>query len=62
MEGGFTAYIQAVFSEALCWDRLFGGGAVFMLVDDGQDTIEPLDLNRARRIERLEVLFKNVKD
>ena len=46
---------QAVFSEALCWDRLFGGGAVFMLVDDGQDAIEPLDLNRARRIERLEV-------
>ena len=26
---------QSVFSKALCWDRLYGGGVVLMLIDDG---------------------------
>ena len=46
---------KAVFSEALCWDRLFGGAAIFVMADDGQDITEPLNLNRVQRIEKLEV-------
>lgn len=46
---------QAVFSEALCWDRLFGGSAIFIMADDGQEATEPLNTERIRSIERLEV-------
>jgi phage-related protein (TIGR01555 family) len=41
--------------NALEWDRLYGGGAVLMLADDGGTLEDPLNLSRVRRIERLEV-------
>ena len=40
---------------ALTWNRLFGGAAVLIIADDGRGLDEPLDINRVRRVERLEV-------
>lgn len=31
-----------IISQALAWDRLFGGAVILMLVDDGMDLIEPM--------------------
>lgn len=40
---------------ALNWDRLHGGAAVLMIADDGGTLEDPLNMNRLRRIERLDV-------
>lgn len=42
---------QQVFSTALCWDRLFGGGAVLLMLDDGGELSEPVNERQLRRIE-----------
>lgn len=42
-------------ATALCWDRLFGGSAMLIVADDGGTLSEPLELDRLRRVERLEV-------
>lgn len=42
-------------TTALSWDRLFGGSAILIVADDGGTLSEPLDLNRIRRVEKLEV-------
>ncbi len=40
--------------EALCYERAFGGGAVFLGVDDGNmDLTTPLDLDRIRSVKHL---------
>lgn len=45
------------FSEALSWDRLYGGSAVLMMADDGTaDLSEPLNESALRSIERLVVI------
>lgn len=45
------------FSEALSWDRLYGGSAVLMMADDGTaDLSEPLNESGLRNIERLVVI------
>lgn len=47
---------DAVFSTALAWDRLYGGGAILMMIDDGANRLdEPVNENNIRDIERLEV-------
>nr|DAO19759.1 MAG TPA: Portal [Caudoviricetes sp.] len=46
---------QQVFSTALCWDRLFGGGAVLMMLDDGGELSEPVNEKQLRRIESMKV-------
>ena len=40
---------------ALTWDRLFGGAVVLVVADDGGRLEEPLNMNRLRRVEKLEV-------
>jgi phage-related protein (TIGR01555 family) len=46
---------QAAFATALAWDRLYGGCAVLMLIDDGGTLADPVDEGRIRSIEKLEV-------
>jgi phage-related protein (TIGR01555 family) len=41
--------------EALVWSRLFGGAIVLMLIDDGQDLEQPVNLEQIRNIEGLQV-------
>ena len=42
-------------ATALYWDRLYGGSAMLMLIDDGRTLEEPVDENHIRHIERLDV-------
>lgn len=46
---------QDKMSTALSWDRLFGGASMLIVADDGGTLSEPLNMDRLRRIERLEV-------
>ncbi|WP_301861242.1 DUF1073 domain-containing protein [uncultured Megasphaera sp.] len=42
------------FSTVLSWDRLYGGGALLLMANDGAQTLEePLNENRLQNIERL---------
>ena len=41
--------------EALIWSRLFGGAIVLMLIDDGQDLDQPVNLEQIRSIKGLQV-------
>lgn len=44
----------AAVRDALCYERAFGGGAVLLGVDDGdQDLTKPLDLDRVRSVRHL---------
>lgn len=47
--------LQAVFSKVLCWDRLFGGGVVLMLIDDGGELNEPVNEAAIRGIRKMVV-------
>lgn len=47
--------VEQKISTALCWDRLFGGGAILMMADDGNELTAPLDLSHVRGVESLEV-------
>ena len=47
--------VKKQLSLALEWDRLHGGAAVLMIADDGGTLEDPLNLQRLRRIERLDV-------
>ena len=47
--------LQPVFPQALCWDRLYGGGVVLMLIDDGGELNEPLNESAIRSIRKLVV-------
>ncbi len=47
--------VEAVFSKALSWDRLYGGAAVLMLANDGGTLRDPLREENLKYIERLEV-------
>ena len=40
---------------ALTWDRLFGGAVILVIADDGGRLEEPLNMDRIRRVEKLEV-------
>nr|DAO06821.1 MAG TPA: Portal [Caudoviricetes sp.] len=46
---------QSVFSKALCWDRLYGGGVVLMLIDDGGELQDPLNESAIKGIRKLVV-------
>lgn len=47
---------ESRFSEALSWDRLYGGAAVLIVANDGEDDLsKPLNENRLKNIERLVV-------
>lgn len=48
--------VQGKLTEAWCWGRLFGGGALFVGADDGQDPREPLRLTDVRSVRFLTVL------
>lgn len=44
------------FSRALSWHRLYGGGAILIIADDGTQSLnEELQVTNLKRIERLEV-------
>lgn len=45
--------LQSKMAEALAWDRLYGGAAIVMLIDDGGELDEPLAINRVRKIDKL---------
>lgn len=48
--------IPVNFTSARIWARLFGGSAVWTIVDDGKDASEPLDLNSIRSVLGIRVL------
>lgn len=45
-------------AKAWKWARLYGGSAIFISVDDGQDLDKPLNLNRISRVNSLTVLHR----
>lgn len=45
-------------TDAWCWGRLYGGGALFVGADDGLDPRKPLRLEDVRRVQFLTVLEK----
>lgn len=45
--------IIGVVHEAMVWEQLFGGSAIFIGADDGRDVSEPLDLRSVRSISLL---------
>lgn len=53
-----TLFVQEKLTEALYWDRLFGMSCALILADDGQELSEPININRLRRINGLEVFDK----
>lgn len=46
----------AAFAQAASMGRLFGGAAIYPVLDDGSDPSEPLDLSRVRAVYSLAVL------
>lgn len=53
-----TLFVQEKLTEALYWDRLFGMSCALILADDGQELSEPININRLRRINGLEIFDK----
>lgn len=53
-----TLFVQEKLTEALYWDRLFGMSYALILADDGQELSEPININRLRRINGLEIFDK----
>ena len=48
--------VMRALREAWIWGRLYGAGAVFPGVDDGQSPDQPLDITRVRKIKFVNVL------
>lgn len=46
---------QKAFADLVRWGNLMGGSIIVMLIDDGRELIEPVDLNNIRKIEALKV-------
>ena len=46
------------FRKAMSWARIYGGAMILMVVDDGKELEEPLDLGSIRKIENLVVLHR----
>ena len=44
---------KEVFSQALSWDRLYGGCLVLMLADDGGTLEDPLNIDNLKKMEQL---------
>ena len=51
-------YWEKRFGDALRWSRLFGGSAIFMLINDTKNTDEPLDETKIKNVEELVVYDK----
>jgi phage-related protein (TIGR01555 family) len=52
--GELEAHTRIV--EGMTWGRLFGGGAVYVGVEDGLDESAPLDLTKVKRVDFLTAL------
>lgn len=48
--------VQQKFCEAWTWARLYGGAGILMVVDDGKELFEPMDLMSIREVKALTVL------
>lgn len=48
--------VQHKFNQAWSWARLYGGAGILMVVDDGKELSEPLDLMSIREVKSLTVL------
>lgn len=46
---------EEAFAEALSWDRLYGGGAILMLINDGGTLEDPVNEAGIKNIEALQV-------
>lgn len=46
-------------ADAHRWAKLYGGGAVYMQIDDGLEPSEPVDLSRVKSLDGLVVFDKN---
>lgn len=60
----FDSYLQGMqFSHVLCeairLQRLYGGAGIVMMIDDGLDPTEPVDLKRIRRITGFAALSRH---
>jgi len=48
--------VKSKFTQALIFARLYGGSAIWMVVNDGREVNEPLDVNKMDSIDNLVVL------
>lgn len=44
--------VEKIFSQAVSWDRLYGGCLVLMMADDGGSLEDPLNINSIKKIEQ----------
>lgn len=47
--------VQQKFKEALTWSRLYGGTAIFCIIEDGREPSEPVDYTRVRAVSDIQV-------
>ena len=50
--------VKLKFEEAWRWARLYGGAAVYLNIDDGEDPQEPVNFNVAKTVKNLIVLHR----
>ena len=59
LEADFENFsVRQKMRESLTWGRLYGTGAIYMDVDDGRETWEPIDWDNIRSVNALTVLDK----
>lgn len=46
---------KSKFSSALSWDRLYGGGVILLMLDDGGNLTDPVNENSLKRLDHMEV-------
>jgi phage-related protein (TIGR01555 family) len=62
-DGGLLKYMERIrtkqsINETLKWSRLYGTAIIIMLIDDGGDLSEPVNINGIRTVEGLRVVDK----
>ena len=49
---------KAKFRKAISWARLYGGAMMLLVVDDGKDLKEPLELESINKLQNLVILHR----
>ncbi len=59
MQACDTLGVQSAITEAMTWARLFGGGCIYMGIDDGLDQSEPVNFDNIQSLRFLTVLDRH---